>query len=516
MAIHISSGFGGVFAPSWITLAVRALACLSCLLFETGWGHALEPPQPIARTAVGEQSLELQAVLKLRSGSGALVNNENLFLLARDEVLSPLTAQAGITPWKSTQRVARSQSYVLGLLLRDSDGSLPLASVKASTIYNAITDAGEEIRYWPFARSSPLQEACGYEWNFQLAPLIVELPATAQHLTRLEGALIQFPSSVQRLVFTKKQVEERALPSTHELIVTLLRSEPVKEGIGFEFLVMRPADPHDSGGNRASRNSSRQSPSANLNPIPFAMQGSGTGFEASLLVSAGDLRKQAAYSVTTLSMEQRRRLIAEVRRTLSGGPDSPEERLNQLALSKDTVVEILSIFFDKVTGFEQINLSYTRPLGAPMLQRFVLENIPLRESANEALVNQYVASLESQAPQQPQGDLRTEVADSRFEPRTWRDTTGKFSVEAKLVDVLDDSVRLEKADGKQLTVPLAKLSQADQEYVQAASTRPRSPLSSPQSPADGSTASPPAAPVRGRLGQATRTVADNARTARAF
>jgi len=47
-------------------------------------------------------------------------------------------------------------------------------------------------------------------------------------------------------------------------------------------------------------------------------------------------------------------------------------------------------------------------------------------------------------------------------PRTWSDATGKFKIEAELVRVADGKVELKKADGTVVSVPLDKLSAADQ------------------------------------------------------
>lgn len=54
------------------------------------------------------------------------------------------------------------------------------------------------------------------------------------------------------------------------------------------------------------------------------------------------------------------------------------------------------------------------------------------------------------------------------EVRTWTDATGKFSVEAELVEVVDGVALLKKADGRQIKVPLGKLSAADREFIAAA------------------------------------------------
>lgn len=51
------------------------------------------------------------------------------------------------------------------------------------------------------------------------------------------------------------------------------------------------------------------------------------------------------------------------------------------------------------------------------------------------------------------------------EERTWTDATGKFSVTAELEEVRGNKVLLRRQDGKQITVPLAKLSAEDQQFL---------------------------------------------------
>ncbi len=51
------------------------------------------------------------------------------------------------------------------------------------------------------------------------------------------------------------------------------------------------------------------------------------------------------------------------------------------------------------------------------------------------------------------------------EMRTWSDKSGKFKIKAKLVESSGKNVVLEKDDGTQVTIPLDKLSEADQKAV---------------------------------------------------
>ena len=51
--------------------------------------------------------------------------------------------------------------------------------------------------------------------------------------------------------------------------------------------------------------------------------------------------------------------------------------------------------------------------------------------------------------------------------RTWTDSTGKFTVEAEFVDFKDGKVQLKKEDGKIVTIPVEKLSEADQAFAKS-------------------------------------------------
>jgi hypothetical protein len=56
--------------------------------------------------------------------------------------------------------------------------------------------------------------------------------------------------------------------------------------------------------------------------------------------------------------------------------------------------------------------------------------------------------------------------------RTWTDASGRFSIDAELVDVGEGIVRLKKADGQVISIPIEKLSQADQQFVRSQAPSP--------------------------------------------
>jgi hypothetical protein len=53
------------------------------------------------------------------------------------------------------------------------------------------------------------------------------------------------------------------------------------------------------------------------------------------------------------------------------------------------------------------------------------------------------------------------------EMRTWVDSTGSYSIQARFVSLADGKVTLQKTDGSQIEIPLEKLSAGDKGYAQA-------------------------------------------------
>ncbi|NUQ61660.1 MAG: hypothetical protein HUU20_04175 [Pirellulales bacterium] len=52
-------------------------------------------------------------------------------------------------------------------------------------------------------------------------------------------------------------------------------------------------------------------------------------------------------------------------------------------------------------------------------------------------------------------------------PRVWKDTTGKFQIRATLVEQTASAVRLHTSDGREISVPIERLSPADRDYLKS-------------------------------------------------
>ncbi|GAB6188180.1 SHD1 domain-containing protein [Thermopirellula anaerolimosa] len=59
------------------------------------------------------------------------------------------------------------------------------------------------------------------------------------------------------------------------------------------------------------------------------------------------------------------------------------------------------------------------------------------------------------------------VASAAAEVRTWKDKTGKFSIRAELVESDGTTVKLKRADGKVISVPVDRLSDQDRQFLEA-------------------------------------------------
>jgi hypothetical protein len=68
-------------------------------------------------------------------------------------------------------------------------------------------------------------------------------------------------------------------------------------------------------------------------------------------------------------------------------------------------------------------------------------------------------------------------ADGKLPVRQWVDDSGSFRVKGRLILILDGKVRLLKETGRTTTVPMDRLSDADQRYVAEVISRYGSDLS---------------------------------------
>lgn len=94
------------------------------------------------------------------------------------------------------------------------------------------------------------------------------------------------------------------------------------------------------------------------------------------------------------------------------------------------------------------------------------------------------------------------LAAEKAEPRLWKDTTGKFQIRATLVDQTGSAVRLHTADGREVSVPIERLSQGDRDYLKTLNAPTDDPFAggkpiAPEKPAAGASLATPLPTLRG-------------------
>jgi len=105
-----------------------------------------------------------------------------------------------------------------------------------------------------------------------------------------------------------------------------------------------------------------------------------------------------------------------------------------------------------VTAYEQLIADYTDFINS--YKTFEAEKLASKRlPALKAKLKRLEASEQSPKP------------DAEKRMRTWTDKSGRFTVEAELLEVTDGIVFLRRADGKKLKLPATKLSAKDRGYL---------------------------------------------------
>jgi len=168
--------------------------------------------------------------------------------------------------------------------------------------------------------------------------------------------------------------------------------------------------------------------------------------------------------------QQREEMIAEMKKKLEDRKNGVSEGLP--AEKKKEILANLNSDKKQVITSQMVQLKIMKPHPddkdiALLIQKYIEDdNRPLRVMAQAAWGKWKVLVEEPDAASTASS---SEAGDNPFAPaaapsrtRTWKDATGKFSIEAEFVSLDGDAITLKRTDGKQLTVPLSKLSDADQ------------------------------------------------------
>jgi hypothetical protein len=401
-----------------------------------------QTPEVLAKASMGELQLELYIALKKPFG---LDGKEHLFRFMDDEQLNAITGKLTFGPWGESERNPFTKDeYVLGFLVRNARGEIPTDAYRLATAFRATLEGGQIESYWPRdGQENPLSEVNAYEWDYRLAPMVLGVPKGTQRIDKLEGALVLVPQDSTLISLTKEDIQSKAAAYARQVAVFAVGVEQTAKGTMYSFFICRS----EKGKAATSRQDTQARP---VQSVDILVTGK---------TSYGERVRPNLRSQIGINDTMRRKLVSEVVTKTRKQPTVSAIEEAMLAVLTDPKADfnVLQVAFggEKIE-FDEVEIAINVTTGLPKLIPFEFSNIPLPSFVDEDVINEFVASQPLAQP----AEIR-----SPLEFRTWRDATGSFSVEAKFLGIEADAAHLQKKNGDVIKVPVAKLSQADRDYV---------------------------------------------------
>lgn len=417
-------------------------------------GVAITKPTPIASTKIGDQILELHLVER---GDNRLKQSDNKPLGADDSQVKSMLAELGVTPWKETRSEIGSRLLLFSFLLFNSDGTLAEAMLDTATTYRTFNNEGVESSEWAFATEIPVEEMTGKYLlgEFPGAPLFVNVPPRSATLKSLEGFVLIAERITGNFEFKKEDFNKRFVWDQGLAVYPILH-EIVPQGLAMRLGLLVDL-----------RYLSRQKSQAPETPLEKAASLLSKPELKYTLVLPDNSTKpsnfQGSFSTTSKAQAD---LLADLKKKVKALKETGINRADELSFitnGKNLSLESIGVGFNDQKDFKALIMEYSIPTAPPKISRFVMENIPLEPAGNREALMAYVNQAKTEALNRREAKARAKTPTPEF--RTWKDRSGNFSVDAKLVEVKADTVVLEKADGKQITVTKSKLSDADLQFL---------------------------------------------------
>jgi hypothetical protein len=441
-----------------LSLSLLATGCFFVPTASGQLGSTVTKPTPIASTKIGDQILELHLVERgnrdQQTGSGGF----NFFQPSESESKS-INQELGITPWTKTFGQIGARELLLSFLLMNQDGTLADAMLTTFTSHRAVNTEGVESRYWPALEKNPLEEMTGKirELDFPGSPMFVTVPPQTTTLKTLEGFVLIAESVSGKFEFQKEDFRKKFEWDKGIAMVPLVH-EVVPQGLGFRLEMLIDL-----------QYLSRQNSQSPMTPLAHAARIlSKSDPEYTLVLPDNSTKPSNARGMLSITSKAQSDLMADIKKKIKTLRESGINRADDLKFitdGKNVSFELVSVGFNDQKDFKALIVEYVIPTAPAKISRFVMENIPIEPAGDREALLAYVnqAKIEARNRREAEAQARSEMPSADF--RTWKDKTGNFSIDAKLIEVKTDAVVLEKTDGKQITVPKSKLSDKDLEFL---------------------------------------------------
>jgi hypothetical protein len=165
--------------------------------------------------------------------------------------------------------------------------------------------------------------------------------------------------------------------------------------------------------------------------------------------------------------KQREEMIADLRkkqedRKKAGNSGLPAEKKKQILANLNSDKK-------QVITNQMVQLKIMKPHPddkdiALLIQKYIEDSHrPLRVMAQAAWGRWKVLVEKPEAATIASDDNPFAPATETNRVRTWKDATGKFTIEAEFISLTGDNIKLKRKDGKEITVPLSRLSEEDRQ-----------------------------------------------------
>lgn len=442
-----------VIPPALIAMLVVNGLCLQSSLGQLD--SPIEKPKPISSVKLGDQILELHLV---EASKSPILHGESLKMFPDPDLMKKVNKELDVTPWKDTTHGLNSKKIVLGLMLVNSDGTIAESSLKTFTSYHGTDNDGVETKYWRLGNTSPIEEYTDELMikDFPLTPLVIEVPSNSTSIKRLEFFVLHSPGVVGMIEFNRASFNKNSARWDDGFLVIPVNYEPIKIGLGFQIAIF--SDP------TVRARKKKDAPTSLLGQVADNL--SAPTLQYQVVLPDGSTRSQNFIGAASFTPKTQSELMTTMRKHVTDARKAGRLKENEMKFltdGKNTVFDAVVIGFNDLKEFENFRVSYSIPKSGGMISKVVLENIPVAATGDKDAVSKFVHYAKLAAR-----DRRSVGTASRDTAnfRTWRDKSGKFSIDAKWIDSTADAIVLEKADGNQITVPKNKLSDEDLRFLE--------------------------------------------------
>jgi len=446
------------------------IVCSLLIGLSVGTGNC---QQPIAQTKLGGNTLELWSMESV-SFEGVVPKRVYPFLQVHLEDMQSMKDAGKMSQnmlrdlgmnfnrWPIQKTNKLGNRLLFGMLLRDSKGKVPTASLSFSTAVRVKFDSGNEIALWPDRSSSDclISERLTYiSWSDQhLAALPLPLNSGAKRVESVEGFAIITPMEKYRFEFDLEDLRSSKRKSDGVISVVPISFKADANQTEVVLQVFRPLPKMNTKNTPEKAGKSRMDLEWKLEENIEARKAGIMTFTTCAKTESGSFKSPNLYSVSSNPKHADSESSVKAELKLRSQETESNEAASASALQKSAEslqLDVGSYLFTKLVP-QKIVVTVSQTKDLETIEPFVFKDLPISFSKQRESLQGFLSTLES-----AEFDAKAKIETLRV----WKDKSGKFTIEAQFVDSDGTKVKLQKKDGTTLDVPIEKLCDEDREFL---------------------------------------------------